>query len=216
MLVLWYNGISASHARARAAQLYHIFGELSIGNFAQKAKDPLQGLAFGNEVFSVVFLYNVLNNEALTLIFCVEVEDYMRTNVNVAVRDGNAFVNSVQMLFVKSGFNLPQFVLACLFLAPLDAEHADKVTQTNDNHFQPQGQVANGVDHNDGVKTVGDGIDHGSHAFSAFNGGDRLYSLNDDIDDVQNDEHNEQFVIHSINPFLIFCNYYNITLIICQ
>jgi hypothetical protein len=38
MLALWYNGISASHARARAAQLYHIFGNLSIGKNAQKAK----------------------------------------------------------------------------------------------------------------------------------------------------------------------------------
>ena len=54
MLALWYNGISARVGRARAAQLYHIFGNLSIGNFAQKAKDPLQGLAFGNEVFCFV------------------------------------------------------------------------------------------------------------------------------------------------------------------
>lgn len=31
MLALWYNGISARAIRARAVQLYHIFGKLSIG-----------------------------------------------------------------------------------------------------------------------------------------------------------------------------------------
>ena len=32
MLALWYNGISARVNRARAAELYHIFDNLSIEN----------------------------------------------------------------------------------------------------------------------------------------------------------------------------------------
>lgn len=35
MLALWYNGISARVGRARAAQLYHIFGNLSIGKITK-------------------------------------------------------------------------------------------------------------------------------------------------------------------------------------
>ena len=43
MLALWYNGISARVGRARTAQLYHIFGNLSIGKIDKKLRgEPLK------------------------------------------------------------------------------------------------------------------------------------------------------------------------------
>ena len=74
MLALWYNGISARVGRARAAQLYHIFGKLSIGNLHKKQRPFLQGLAFGNEVFCLVEVQQPLNRLAFFLRGAIDIK----------------------------------------------------------------------------------------------------------------------------------------------
>ena len=192
----------------------------SIGNFHKNEQRPfLQGLAFRNKILCVVIVKHIFNQCAFFLRCAVEVENHILFNVNVGKRQIERFTKVLDCFGfgrLYSCFNFPKFVLACLFLCPLNTEHADEVTSTDNHDFQPQGQVANGVDHNHGVKSVGYRINDCGDRFAAFNSGKALDCLNDNIDNVKSDEDNQKFSIHSINSFLTFCNNYNIILIICQ
>ena len=93
MLTLWYNGISVSHVRARAAQLYHIFNNLSIGNLHKNERRPfLQGLTLGNKVFSFVIVKQTFNSLAFCLSFTINIKNGVFANVgNVIMRNVCAF-----------------------------------------------------------------------------------------------------------------------------
>ena len=81
------------------------------------------------------------------------------------------FFVDFKIFFLDGGFYFPQFILTSLFLSPLDNEHANQITQTDYNNFQPQGQVANCIDQNHRIKTIGYRIYKCRNALSALDSG---------------------------------------------